>query len=157
VELFLWRHADALPGSPDSERKLSPHGHKQARKAAEWIREHPSAYKAPGLRLFVSPALRARQTVAHFCEDEKTIQLCLPLYENATPGEILQIIGWPAPPSPSISTPALIVGHEPLMGMIADQLLATTPHPLTFPQGALWQLRLLPGRKNVQLVHVLEP
>ena len=148
MELFLWRHADALSGSTDFERELSPKGHEQARKAAEWFREHAPA----GLRLFVSPAVRTRQTVAHFCRDENNIQLCQPLYDNAAPKEILAILNWP-----KITLPALIVGHQPQIGFLADHLLADVPHPDSFRKGALWWLRLEHEKNKTSLVNVIEP
>ena len=148
MELFLWRHADALSGIRDFERELSPLGHKQAIKVAQWFREHAPA----DLRILVSPAVRTRQTVAHFCENENDIQLCLPLYENASSNEILAILGWP-----DITLPTLIVGHQPQIGMLADRLLSDTSHPASFRTSALWWLRLEPGQKNAQLVHVMEP
>jgi phosphohistidine phosphatase len=148
MDLFLWRHADALPGPPDFERELSPHGNQQARKVAEWLRENTPA----NLRLFLSPAVRARQTVAYFRENIDDDQLCPPLYENASPIEILEIIGWP-----DINLPTLIVGHQPQMGMLADRLLAGTPHPASFRTSALWWLRSVPGQNSAQLVHIIEP
>ena len=149
MELFLWRHADALPGASDFERKLSPFGHQQAGKAAECLRKQAGGLS--GLRILVSPAVRTRQTLAHFCEDENKIQLCLPLYENASPNKILTILGWP-----DITLPALIVGHQPQIGLLADYLLADTPHPASFRKSALWWLRLEPGRDSAQLVDVVE-
>jgi len=151
MELFLWRHADALPLSPDFDRELSPYGHEQARKVAEWFREQVGPLGPAGLRILVSPSVRTRQTAAHFCEDEKKFQLCMPLYENASPNEILEILGWPG-----ITLPALIVGHQPQIGMLADRLLFGTPHPDSFRKCALWWLRLTPGQKSAQLVCVKE-
>ena len=75
----------------------------------------------------------------------------MPLYENASSSEMLAILGWP-----DITTPALIVGHQPQIGMFADDLLGDTPHPLSFRKSALWWLHLEPGKKSAQLVNVLE-
>ena len=156
MELFLWRHADALSGIPDFDRALSPPGHQQARKAAEWFREHAEPALGPSgladLRILVSPSVRTLQTAAHICEDENNIQLCMPLYENASPREILDILGWPG-----ITLPALIVGHQPQIGIFADYLLPGTPHPESFRKGALWWLRIEPGQKSAQLVDLMEP
>ena len=156
MELFLWRHADALSGAPDLDRELSPFGHQQARNAAEWFRAHAGPALGPSglvdLRILASPSVRTRQTAAHICEDENKIQLCMPLYENASPRETLDILGWPA-----ITLPALIVGHQPQIGILADYLLTGTPHPESFRKSALWWLRLTPGQKSVQLVSITEP
>jgi phosphohistidine phosphatase len=147
MELFLWRHADAIPGSPDFERELSPFGHQQARKVAEWFRKNAPA----NLRLLVSPTLRTQQTVSYFRKDDSDIQLCPPLYENASSDEILGILGWP-----DITLPTLIVGHQPQIGLLADHLLLDTPHPESFRAGALWWLRIEPPQNSVQLIHVME-
>ena len=147
MEIFLWRHAEALPGANDFERELSPAGHRQARKVAEWFRQ-----RAPeGLRLFVSPATRARQTVAYFHEDERDIQFCLPLYENRAPKEILSIIGWP-----DMEAPTLIVGHQPQIGDIARQLLSGASGVESFRPSALWWLRLDDGQNNCRLVQIVD-
>ncbi|MCL2876345.1 MAG: histidine phosphatase family protein [Betaproteobacteria bacterium] len=147
IELLLWRHADALSGMPDFARVLSPHGHQQAHKVAAWLSERAPA----DLQFLVSPAARARQTVAHFHADESDIQFCMPLYESNSPEEILTILGWP-----DILLPALIVGHQPLIGKLADHLLVRTPHPGSFRKSALWWLRIEPGQGSVQLVQVVD-
>jgi len=156
MELFLWRHADALSGSNDFDRELSQSGHNQARRMAERFRELAGPPSGPlagftDLRIFASPSKRTRQTLAHFCKDESIIKFCMPLYENAYPEETLDILAWP-----DITLPALIVGHQPQIGIFADYLLAGAPHPLSFGKCDLWWLRLTPGQKNAQLVQVLE-
>ena len=148
MDLFLWRHANALSGGPDLERELSPAGHRQAAEAAEWLRANSPAY----LRIFSSPALRARQTAAHFCENENSIELCRPLYENASPDEILAILGWP-----DIVLPALIISHEPTMGIFSSRLLAGKNRPSSFRTGALWWLRHQPMYNDWNLLNVIEP
>ena len=152
MELFLLRHADALPGTNDFERELSPLGHQQAGKIAEWFLENAGPECLADLQILVSPSIRTRQTVSYFRKEENGIQLCMPLYENTSPKEILDILGWP-----DISIPTLIVGHQPLMGFLADRLLAGKPHPESFRKGALWRLQFEPGKKNVRLVSVTEP
>ena len=147
MELLLWRHADAQSGIPDFERELSAHGHEQARRVAAWLEE-----RAPeNLRLVVSPATRARQTVAHFRNDESLMQFCAPLYDGAPPEDILALLGWP-----HAASPALVVGHQPLIGTLAARLLGSTPHPASFRKSALWWLRADPGRNVVQLVQVVD-
>lgn len=147
MELFLWRHADALSGAPDFERELSPHGHQQARKVAAWLSERAPA----SLRFLVSPATRTRQTVAHFHDDESGVQFCRPLYESSSPEEILSILGWP-----NIPVSTLIVGHQPLIGTLADYLLAGAPHPGAFRKSALWWMRIEPGQDSAKLLQVVD-
>ena len=153
MELFLWRHADALPGIlSDFERELSPRGHQQAGMAAKWLSEQIQSADLANMRILVSPAVRTRQTAAHFCKDENNIQLCQALYDNVPPREILDILGWP-----NITLPALVVGHEPLMGILAGRLLAGAPRPDTFRKSALWHLRIESGKGKAQLVDFVEP
>ena len=144
MELFLWRHADALSGVPDFERELTPHGHQQARKVAAWLRDRAPA----DLRLLVSPAARTRQTVAHFHDDESSIQFCPPLYESTSAEEILTLLGWPD------IEPTLIVGHQPLIGTLAACLLSGTSYPGSFRKSALWWLQVEDG--GARLVQVVD-
>ena len=147
MEIFLWRHADALPGAPDFARELSPRGHQQAQKVAAWL-----SGRAPAdLRFLVSPATRTRQTVAYFHGDEGGIQFCPQLYDGSSPEEILGILGWPY-----ISMPTLIVGHQPLIGALAERLLSGSPCPRPFRKSALWWLRAEPGQGSMQLVQVVD-
>jgi len=145
MELFLWRHADALPGVPDIARVLSPHGHQQASRVAAWLKERAPA----DLRLLVSPAARTRQTVAHFHDDESSIQFCPPLYESTSAEEILTILAWP-----DIAQPTLVVGHQPLIGALAARLLSGASYPSSFRKSALWWLRTEPD--SAQLVQVVD-
>ena len=145
MELFLWRHADALPGVPDFERELSPHGHQQSSRVAAWLRERAPA----DLHLLVSPAARARQTVAHFHDDESGIQFCPQLYESTSAEEILTLLTWP-----DISRPTLIVGHQPLIGTLAARLLSGTSYPGSFRKSALWWLDTEPD--GVRLIQVVD-
>jgi phosphohistidine phosphatase len=150
MELFLWRHADALPGMgiPDFARELSPHGHQQARKVAAWLNNER---KPDELRLVVSPATRTRQTVAHFHACESDIQFCPQLYESDSPEEILTLIGWPR-----TLRPTLIVGHQPLIGELAAHLLVGSSYPGIFRKSALWWLRADPEQGGTRLVQVVD-
>ena len=61
MDLILWRHADAEPGEPDDQRRLTAKGKKQARRAAEWLHGNlPNS-----ARILVSPAVRAQQTASY--------------------------------------------------------------------------------------------
>ena len=147
MELFLWRHADALSGTPDIARELSPHGHEQARRVAEWLGRHAPA----GLRLLVSPATRTRQTVAYFCDDESIIQFCPQLYDSLSLEEVLPLLDWP-----DITLPTLVVGHQPWIGALAARLLEGSPHPGAFRKSALWWLHIEPGQDRARLVQVVD-
>ena len=53
MDLLLWRHAEAVDGSPDHERALSARGAEQARRMARWLSRHGPG----GLRVLASPCL----------------------------------------------------------------------------------------------------
>ena len=40
MDLILWRHAEAVDGTPDHARELTPRGIKQAVKVADFLRPH---------------------------------------------------------------------------------------------------------------------
>jgi len=148
MDLFLWRHADALSGMADFDRELSTQGHQQAARAAEWLEEH-----APEkLRILVSPSVRTRQTVGYFNQGYNTIEYLPPLYDNRPIKEILALLDWP-----DMKAPTLVVGHQPQIGELADFLLGKVPHPYSFNKCAIWWLRAEAGQKGVQLEQVVEP
>lgn len=60
MDLILWRHAEAEDSVPDSERKLTAKGCKQAEKVGGWLAER----LPDDARILVSPAARAQQTAA---------------------------------------------------------------------------------------------
>ena len=136
MELLLWRHAEAQDGTPDHERQLTTRGQKQARKIALWL----EANAPKNLRLLVSPTFRTQQTAARF---RYPMEICEALATNAPPAEILSILDWQ-----HTKTPLLVVGHQPMLGEIADHLLQDTPNPRTFNKGALWWLHGEAGQKT---------
>ena len=113
MDLVLWRHADAELENPkgDAERVLTARGEEQARRQAEWLRTRVDA----GWRILVSPAVRARQTVAPLglpFQADRAVGLA------ATPRSVLEAAGWP-----DGSQPVLVVGHQPTLGEIVELLL----------------------------------
>ncbi|MDR2689982.1 MAG: histidine phosphatase family protein [Azoarcus sp.] len=152
MELLLWRHAEALDGSPDHARELSPRGRKQAEKVAAWLSLH-----APGKpRLLVSPTVRTRQTAGFLlqgagAQGAEKMEIHDILASAASPAEILSYLDWP-----KAQTPLLVVGHQPMLGEIAARLLGDAPYPSSFRKGALWWLRGEPERKAAILWQVVE-
>lgn len=147
MELFLWRHADALAGSPDAQRELSPLGHEQARRVAEWLMARAPA----DLRLLVSPAARARQTAAYFQGNKEDIQICPQLYDSLSPDDILTLLEWPF-----LAAPTLVVGHQPLIGALAARLLSDSSFPGAFRKSALWCLHVEHGQNNARLIQIVD-
>ena len=128
MDLLLWRHAEAEDGFPDSKRKLTARGEKQAARMAEWLTKH-----APkNLRILVSPAVRCQQTAKALAlpfETEKR------LGTNSNVANLLAAIGWPegkGPPS------VLVVGHQPTIGRTAALLLCGSEANWSIKKGAVW-------------------
>ena len=112
MELILWRHAEAEPGEPDQERKLTQKGQKQAARMAEWLDHNlPSS-----CRILVSPAMRTLQTA-------ETLGRKFKIHPGLAPGaaaqDVLAIANWP-----DNREPVLIVGHQPTLGQTAALLIS---------------------------------
>lgn len=134
MDLILWRHAEAEYGTPDLARALTPHGEKQARAMARWLRGRlPDA-----TRILVSPARRAQQTAAALTGDLETLEALAP---GASAESVLMACGW-APREPGA---VLVVGHQPTLGEVAGQLLGIRGG-VPVRKGAIWWLT---GRARV--------
>ncbi len=126
TDLLLWRHADAEDGIPDSGRALTKKGLKQAEQVAAWLK--PRLPK--DCLILVSPAKRAQQTAAALdlpYTTEKRIGV------HANVADIVAATGWPRRKGA-----VLVVGHQPTLGRVAAQLLASEPTDWTIKKGALW-------------------
>lgn len=126
MDLLLWRHAEAFDGTPDHTRELTPRGHKQARRIAQWLDEH----RPKQLKVLVSPTVRTRQTAAAFTDSFEIVRSLGP--EGNVP-DLLAATGWP-----DASGAALVVGHQPALGRLASLLLSGTEADWTIKKGALW-------------------
>lgn len=126
MDLLLWRHAEAVEGTPDHLRELTERGHKQATKMAHWINQH----KPKRLKVLVSPAMRTRQTAAAFCDD---FEIVTALGPDGNVADLIAASGWP-----DAQGACLIVGHQPTLGRLAALLLAGAEADWTIKKGALW-------------------
>jgi phosphohistidine phosphatase len=128
VDLILWRHADAAPGSRDLERKLTARGRKQAARVGAWlIARLPGRYT-----VLSSPARRARETADALGVRYKIVERLAP---GATPGDVLDASGWP-----SHKGAVVIVGHQPDLGQVAALLLGGAEADWSIRKGGLWWL-----------------
>ena len=110
MDLILWRHADAEDGIPDSERKLTAKGVKQAARMAKWLRA-----RIPDTAVvLVSPAKRAQQTAQALTADFKTVE---ELGLAASAEGVLRAAGWP-----DREGTIVVVGHQPTLGETAALL-----------------------------------
>ncbi len=126
MELILWRHAEALDGTPDNSRPLTEKGRRQAERMAHFLSER----LPPNTRILVSPAVRAQQTAAAL----STRFITAPnLGTHATPETAIATAGWPL-----AGGAALLVGHQPWMGQLACQLMIGQTEIWSIRKGAVW-------------------
>ncbi|HXA46185.1 MAG TPA: histidine phosphatase family protein [Burkholderiaceae bacterium] len=127
MELILWRHAEAEPGEPDEGRALTPKGHKQAWKMAEWLDQNlPNT-----CRILVSPTRRTVQTAEAL---GRKFKIHPGLAPDATPEGILSVVNWP-----DGREPVLVVGHQPTLGQVAALVLTGNVQDWTIRKStALW-------------------
>jgi len=126
MDLLLWRHAEAVEGTPDNLRELTDRGHKQARKVARWLEEN----RPKRLRVMASPTMRTRQTAAAFTDDFEIITALSPMHGIS---DILAATGWP-----DGRGAVLVVGHQPTLGKLASLLLSGDEAYWSVKKGALW-------------------
>lgn len=128
MDLILWRHAEAVEGTPDLSRKLTAKGAKQAKESAAWLR----ARLARGTRVLVSPAERTLQTARALTGDFEIVRSIAP---GASAPAVLAAAGWP-----DAEAPVLVVGHQPTLGMVAATLIAGQPLSWSIRKSGIWWL-----------------
>jgi len=140
MELILWRHADAEPGSPDLERRLTPKGLKQAERVGEWLDGH----LPERCRVLVSPAERAQQTARALKRRFRIVDELAPGADAAT---VLHAAGWP-----DGREAVLLVGHQPALGQVAALLLSGRDSDWSVKKGAAWWLSNRKGDEDNDVV-----
>ena len=125
MDLILWRHAEAEEGAPDEQRKLTSKGHKQAAKMAGWLSEHLSK----PIRVLASPAVRTQQTAKAFASKFVTSEA---VGLSASPTSILEAVDWPR-----AGATAIVIGHQPTLGMSAARLLCGKEAEWSLRRGAV--------------------
>jgi len=128
MDLILWRHAEAEPGEPDLDRRLTAKGVKQAARVAGWLERH----LPDSCRILVSPARRAQQTAQALGRKFKTVHDLAP---GASVASVLAAANWP-----DSRESVLIVGHQPTLGEVASLLLAGEEAGWSIRKGAAWWL-----------------
>ncbi|MFC4788735.1 MULTISPECIES: SixA phosphatase family protein [Giesbergeria] len=132
MDLILWRHAEAfdlVDGQDDLQRVLTPRGEKQAMRMAAWLHKH----LPDGLRVLASPAVRTEQTVRAL---DRKYKLRAELLPDGSPQELLELARWP-----DAKGAVLVVGHQPMLGQVAAQLLGIQAGECSIRKGAVWWLR----------------
>src|SRR4051794_4695790 len=144
MDLIPWRHAEAEPGRPDLERKLTPKGEAQAQRVAEWLRR----WAPRDARILVSPAQRARQTAQALTKSFTTDATLAP---GADPQRVLAAAGWP-----DAGGAVLVVGHQPTLGGVAALALTGSAAEWSMQKASVWWLSRREGA-SVRLRAVVSP
>lgn len=129
MDLILWRHAEAEPGTPelpDESRRLTPKGIRQANKMARWL----DGNLPDSCRILVSPTLRTRETMAAL---ERKFKVLHELGPDASADEVLAVANWP-----HSREPVLIIGHQPYLGQVAARLIAPMQMECAVRKGNVW-------------------
>ena len=144
MDLLLWRHAEAEDGPPDSQRRLTPRGEKQAQRMAAWLKTH-----APkDMRIVASPARRCQQTAQ---------ALGLPFETDPRLGvgsdaaDVLAAADWPDGGAGKHGA-ILVVGHQPTLGQTAARLLSGHEADWSMKKGSVWWFSGSTRREGTQVV-----
>jgi phosphohistidine phosphatase len=134
MKVWFLRHADALDGSDDAARPLSPKGEEQCRQMGRFLRKTA----ATPTHIYASPLVRARQTAEHIAEaisaDErlKISEVAALLNETGQ----REFDTWLA--RIAEGELPLLVGHEPSISARVRRLLGIQQEDaLRFPKAAL--------------------
>ncbi|HEX8885165.1 MAG TPA: histidine phosphatase family protein [Noviherbaspirillum sp.] len=126
MELILWRHAEAAPGTPDEARPLTETGRHHAQAMAQWLRPRLPA----DLHILCSPALRARQTVAPLALPHDIHQA---IAKDRPATDLLKAADWPAN-----RRNIMLVGHQPAFGELIAIILGTSVTWWDMAKGGVW-------------------
>ena len=128
MDLILWRHADAEDGVPDTSRKLTAKGEKQAQLMGQWLKANlPDKF-----RLLASPAKRAQQTAQALAKTYDTVKSIEP---GANAMAVLAAAGWP-----DAKGAVVVVGHQPALARVTAILLSGTEADWHMKKGSIWWL-----------------
>ena len=136
MDLILWRHAQAMDGTPDLERRLTPGGEKDAVRVGGWLRKRIPEGTATVL---CSPARRTRQTADALGIDYAVIDALSP---GATAQAAIAATGWPDCGDGTV----IVVGHNPWIGEAVAQLVSGVARPWPIRKGGFWWLSWREGR-----------
>jgi phosphohistidine phosphatase len=147
MDLILWRHAEAEDGTPDSARKLTSKGQKQAKKVAAWLKDR---VKSP-VRVLASPAVRAQQTAGALTVKFETSE---DVGLSTTVERLLRTAG-----CPSAEGTVIVVGHQPTLGQVAAFLLTGETAEWDVKKGAAWwfEVENNSGEPSASLRAVIAP
>ena len=141
MDLILWRHAQAEEGVPDSGRRLTPRGQRDAARVAHWLLER----LPPDTVVLCSPARRTRETAAALGREPVVLDALAP---GATPDDVILACGWPGRRDGTV----LVVGHNPWIGQVIARLVCGDDAAWPIRKGALWWLSRREGERGAEVL-----
>jgi phosphohistidine phosphatase len=123
LELFLWRHAKAVPAAPcggDRARPLSRRGRRDAERVARWL-----APRVAGARILCSPARRTRETAAALIA-RAGAEFLLRRSERLYLASAAQLLAR-LRAQPEHVRCVVLIGHNPGLHELALRLIGTPP------------------------------
>lgn len=133
TQLILWRHAEAEIDNNDLIRQLTPKGHKQAQKIAQFLKNRlPENFD-----LYASQAIRSQQTATYL---NKKINILYIINPDASAKNLINFIF-----SLRDKHTVVIVGHQPWLGDLCAFLLNgnfQNQRVWSIKKGAFWWLQL---------------
>ena len=156
LNLFIWRHADALDTLPDIDRPLSVRGHRDASRVAKAISKKLDEKSC----IVSSPALRARETVEPLIA---RMSLELRIDERLAPGvgidDVLGVLEETITACNDDDPTIVLVGHQPWVGQLSRRLLTDAPGDWSVKKASAWWLvrRSRDGSTEWTLRSVLDP
>lgn len=133
--LFIMRHGEASPGSPDSARRLTPQGEQEAITMASWLASRQSRGQLGALQVVTSPFTRAQQTANTVA---KALGASVETNPGITPEDSPQCVcDWLVEQEGDI----LLVSHMPLVAALAGLLVeGRMDRGIGFPTAAIAEL-----------------
>ncbi len=142
-DIILWRHAEAVDAvdGDDMARALTSKGQRHAKRIACWLKQH----LPEDTLILSSAALRAFQTAQALNKfNSSKINVYSVLNPDASLQEILAFLA-----RFDAKNNLLLVGHQPLLGRLAEHLLALDMDSINIKKGAIWWLRLESNSANL--------
>ena len=135
MHLYLLRHAIAVPrgtpGFPNDDRPLTDEGVRKMTRAAAGLARVVGRIDV----ILTSPLSRALQTAriaAEALDREERVQLCDALLPAVPLRDVLaHLRGIPG------ASGVMLVGHEPMLGLLASSLLGSEESVIEFRKGAV--------------------
>lgn len=133
--LFIMRHGEAAPGLPDSSRRLTARGEKEATTMASWLASRQSRGQLGTPQVIASPYARAQQTAKIIA---KALGVSLTTYPGITPEDSPQAVcDWLVGKEGDL----VLVSHMPLVGALIGLLVeGRADRGIGFPTAAIAEL-----------------